>query len=280
MSLANYHTHSFFCDGEGELEDYVLEALEKGFDALGFSSHAPIPNFKSYVMDESRLPAYCEQIRNLKVKYRDKIQIYLGLEIDYIPAVVGPGSAQFACLGLDYTIGSIHFIKDPRDGQYWELDESAAGFAKITEEIFKGRMEDFISYYYLILRQMLRLHNPDIIGHLDLVQKFNSHNEFFSENEKWYQDEVRQTLQVIAAAGSILEINTGGIARGYVKSPYPSAWIIAEARKLGIPIILSSDAHTPKALDAAFEQAKELLRGAGYFFQRRIYNGIWQDTLL
>jgi len=280
MSLANYHTHSVFCDGEGDLESYVLAALTCGFDALGFSSHAPIPDFKTYVMDDSQLQTYCDTIRNLQIKYRNNIQIYLGLEIDYIPAVLGPGSPQFSCLGLDYKIGSVHFIKNPSNGQYWELDESSEGFEKIIEEIFKGKIQDFISYYYLLLRQMIRQHNPDIIGHLDLIKKFNSNSDYFSEDAPWYVAEVRQTLQAIAAAGSILEINTGGIARGYLKTPYPSAWIIAEARKLGIPIILSSDAHLPGSVNAGFEQAIALLHKAGYFFQRRLVNGRWQDTLL
>ncbi len=115
---------------------------------------------------------------------------------------------------------------------------------------------------------------------MDLVKKFNSNNEFFREDEKWYMDEVYQTLNAISAAGSILEINTGGISRGYIKSVYPSTWILKAANRLGIPIILNSDAHSPKFIKAYFEQAIETARGLGYSSQRRLINGGWNDTLL
>lgn len=280
MSLANYHTHSCFCDGEGEPESYVIEAIERGLDAIGFSSHAPISLFKSYVMEDSRLPTYCDTIKKLKVKYRNKIQIYLGLEIDYIPDAIGPGSPQFKGLGLDYTIGSIHFIKNPYKGEFWEVDESPAALEKLIREIFKGNVYDFISYYFLLIRQMIKEHNPNIIGHLDLIKKFNSSNEFFEENNELYVKEVAETLRVIAAAGSVLEINTGGISRGYIKTLYPSTWIIKECKRLGIPIILNSDAHSPNSVDACFNLALEILQGAGYSQQRRLVNGSWKDTLL
>lgn len=280
MSLANYHTHSCFCDGEGEPESYVKEALCCGFDAIGFSSHAPISLFKSYVMEDTKLNSYCDTIKNLKAKYKDQIQIYLGLEVDYIPNVSGPSSPQFSGLELDFTIGSIHFMKNPHNGEYLSVDENAPCFERIMQEVFKGKIQDFISYYYTLIRQMIREHNPSIIGHLDLVKKFNSNNEFFREDEKWYIDEVNQTLQVIAAAGSIVEINTGGISRGYIKSLYPSTWILKECRKLGIPIMLNSDAHSPKFIKAHFEQAIEIINGVGYSCQRRLINGSWKDTLL
>ncbi len=280
MSLANYHTHCFFCDGEEEPESYVQEALNCGFDAIGFSSHAPISFFRSYVMEDSKLQTYCDTIKKLKVKYNDEIQIYLGLEVDYIPDAIGPSSPQFSGLELDYTIGSIHFMKNLKNGEYLSVDESVQGFNKLLKEIFNGKIQDFISYYYLLIRQMIREHNPSIIGHLDLVKKFNSNNEYFYEDEKWYINEVYQTLQVIAAVGSVLEINTGGISRGYTKSLYPSTWILEESKRLGIPIILNSDAHSPKFLNAYFDQAIETINRVGYSSQRRLMNGSWNNTLL
>ena len=280
MSLANYHTHSCFCDGEGELESYVKEALSYGFDAIGFTSHAPLPFYKSYVMENSKLKLYCDMINQLKAKYEGMIQIYLGLEVDYIPEVIGTRSPQFQDLGLDYTIGSIHLMKNPENGEYLCVDESAIDFNKLLQEVFKGDVEKYITNYYTLIRQMIKEHNPSIIGHLDLVKKFNSNNEFFREDEKWYMDEVYQTLNAISAAGSILEINTGGISRGYIKSVYPSTWILKAANRLGIPIILNSDAHSPKFIKAYFEQAIETARGLGYSSQRRLINGGWNDTLL
>ena len=39
---ANYHTHTTFCDGSASARRMVETAIEKGFDAIGFSSHSDI----------------------------------------------------------------------------------------------------------------------------------------------------------------------------------------------------------------------------------------------
>ena len=85
MSLFNLHTHSKYCDGKGDPEEYVISAIEKGFHTLGFSSHAPVPFKNNFaVEDDDRLIDYCERIRGLQRKYNDRISICCALEIDYI----------------------------------------------------------------------------------------------------------------------------------------------------------------------------------------------------
>src|SRR5688572_6616337 len=99
---ANYHTHSNYCDGKGELAEYVTAAREKNIISLGFSSHAPVPFDCKWCMPKARLDGYLEEIEGLKKSNRD-IEIYKGLEIDFIPGVVSPN--DFDQL-LDFTIGS------------------------------------------------------------------------------------------------------------------------------------------------------------------------------
>lgn len=108
--LANYHTHSAFCDGEMMPEDYVLAAVRKGFSAIGFTSHAPVPFCTDWTMKPENLDKYIENINDLKKKYKNQIQIYTGLETDFYP-----GSADFRNHpGVDFTIGSVHFIHDQK----------------------------------------------------------------------------------------------------------------------------------------------------------------------
>ena len=42
----NFHTHHKLCGhAGGTAEDYVLEAVEHGFEELGFSDHAPFDKY-------------------------------------------------------------------------------------------------------------------------------------------------------------------------------------------------------------------------------------------
>ena len=93
MELANYHTHCYLCDGEGEPEQYVEEAIKKGFIALGFSSHAPIPIPNDWTLRQSTLSTYKNRIEKLKRVYKNRIQIYFA-SLPVVPnsglTVVGP----------------------------------------------------------------------------------------------------------------------------------------------------------------------------------------------
>src|SRR5687768_9967132 len=101
---SNFHTHSSFCDGKGELSEYVQEAKKLKMLSLGFSSHAPVPFPTKWCMKSERLPEYLESVRKLKVLNHD-LDIYAGLEVDFIPGVTSPNVFKNK---LDYTIGSVH----------------------------------------------------------------------------------------------------------------------------------------------------------------------------
>src|SRR4051812_3940064 len=114
---ANFHTHSKYCDGKGELQEYINSARKNGVIALGFSSHAPVPFECKWCMKRSNLDAYLDEIEGLQKENSD-LEIYKSLEIDFIPGVISP--FQFRDQ-LDYTIGSIHFVDKLPDGKPWEI---------------------------------------------------------------------------------------------------------------------------------------------------------------
>ncbi|KGK88601.1 histidinol-phosphatase HisJ [Clostridium sp. HMP27] len=268
MNYSNYHTHCFFCDGKGGPEDYIKRAISLNFHSLGFSSHAPVHVPSSWTMKEENLNNYVETIKRLKERYKNQIQIYCGLEIDYFPGVSGPDSEKFKGLELDYTIGSIHFMKNKDTGEYLTVDGDEEEYTRIIEVFFKGDVQAFVAEYYGLIRGMLSIHNPHIVGHLDLIRKNNKNERYFNETEDWYKEEVIKTLRAIKNSGAILEVNTGAISRGYLTTPYPSPWILEECYELDIPITLNSDGHSPENLDAFFDESLNMLRYAGY---RQIY---------
>ncbi len=280
MGISSFHVHSRFCDGSGEPEEYILKALEAGFCAIGFSSHAPLPFENDWTMKKTEVQTYCQEIRRLQTKYRECISVYLGLEIDYLPGLSGPRSEQFNALNLDYVIGSIHVADFVPEGPYLSVDGSEAEYLQLLEQVYHGDIQAMVTDYFHRVREMVIIHHPDIVGHLDIIKKNNPQERYFSEKEAWYIEAVQATLELIARSGVIVEVNTGGIARNYVDDLYPSSWILAECRRLNIPIMLNSDAHHPEALSAYYDQALDRLACLGFEKQRILINHIWTEDEL
>ena len=107
----NYHTHTTWCDGKDSPETVVLAAIEKGFGAIGFSSHAMLPeDDTSWVLTPEKAPRYAAEIRSLAKKYEGRIRILCGVEADYVPGGATPDRRAYAAISPDYIIGSVHFV--------------------------------------------------------------------------------------------------------------------------------------------------------------------------
>lgn len=268
MRWANFHTHSNFCDGVGEPQGYVVEAIKQGVAALGFSSHAPLPFSTSWHMPPGALAGYCQTVRRLQQENAGRLPIFLGLEIDFIPGVTSPQAPRFQPFGLDYTIGSVHFVDRTPEGVLWEIDGHPESFARGLEEGFGGDIRRLVESYYGLIREMVQTACPDVIGHFDVIKKNNPRERYFSETEPWYKEAVFETLDVIAASQRILEVNTGGIVRKRTDALYPSPWILERCLALDIPVTLSSDAHMPEHVTAGFDGAADVLWEIGF---REVY---------
>ena len=79
--LQNLHTHTKYCDGKNSAEEMVERAIELGFESLGFSGHAPMPDSipAAYAMTKEDVPKYIAEIDSLKEKYADKFAILGGI---------------------------------------------------------------------------------------------------------------------------------------------------------------------------------------------------------
>lgn len=264
MTWANYHTHCDLCDGHGRPEAYVRQALQQGARALGFSSHAPLPFETVWTMKPADLEGYCRLIQDLKRRHAGDLPIFLGLEIDYIPAITSPKAPCFESIGLDFSIGAVHFVGTDGDDTPWTVDGPPELFARGLARGHQGNIRAVVETYYALVREMVQTAPPDVVAHLDLVKKNNRGHKYFSEAESWYRQAVFDTLEVIAAAGVILEVNTGGIARQRTDALYPSPWILGRCFDLDIPLTLSADAHRPEHITAGFADAGGVLLEAGY----------------
>lgn len=279
MIYFSFHTHTTYCDGKNSAEEFVLHAIGLGLKSIGFSSHAPLPQKESWSMLESDLEAYVKEIKLLKEFYKDDIEIYLSLEIDYIPGVT-KSFEEFKRIGeLDYTIGSVHLVKTDVESKYWFLDGPDTNYSSGIEKYFNNDAQKAITAYFDQLIEMVETQKPDVIGHADKV-KMNNKNRFFLESDSWYLSLIDKSIRSIKASGSIIEINTRGIYKKKSDSFFPDGYFLSECRKHNIPITISSDAHQLKELISEFDNAVEYVKKLGFDSIRIFENGKWIDQVI
>ncbi|SDL85734.1 histidinol-phosphatase (PHP family) [Catalinimonas alkaloidigena] len=280
MSWTNYHSHCRYCDGKGEPEVFAQRAIELGLDAYGFSSHGPVPFETTWNMRAEDVTHYLSEIHQLREKYRDQIQLYCGMEVDFVPGLISVQHGIVREAGLDYTIGSIHFVDAYADGTPWEIDGPHEGFLRGLHEIFEGDVKRAVRRYFELTRQMIREAPPSVVGHVDKIKMQNEGGTLFSEEDGWYQDEVAETLRTIADARLTVEVNTRGLYKKKTEETYPSRWILERMWAMDIPVMLNSDAHRPNEITAYFEEAALLLQDVGYTHVQILYDGRWQSVPL
>lgn len=269
---ANFHTHSKYCDGKGELTEYVEHARALGMKCIGFSSHAPIPFPTQWTMKTERFADYLAEIDNIQSTYSD-IQIYKGLEVDYIPSVTSPNLFKDK---LDYTIGSVHFVEKFPNGTGWEIDGSHALFLEGLDKIFNNNIQDAIVRYFELTREMISSACPSVIGHLDKIKIQNIDNKFFHENDAWYQEEIKKTIDAVFTSGAIVEVNTRGIYQKKSATTYPSPWILELLHEKRIPVTISSDAHHKGDLINYFPETAAMLNQIGFKNLTVFSEGVWK----
>jgi histidinol-phosphatase (PHP family) len=265
----NYHCHTNFCDGKKPVADVVAQAASMGMLAIGVSSHAPLPFPNKWSMKPDSFNSYLGEIDKAKEQNKS-IQVYAGLEVDFIPGKISPFDFKDR---LDYTIGSVHFADNG-----WEIDNTYDIFLDGLTSNFDGSIRKAIARYFGLTREMVKTTPPNIVGHMDKIKMHNRGNRFFQEEEPWYREQIDLTLDTIAEAGCIIEVNTRGIYQNKTDTTYPSPWILREILKKNIPITLSSDAHHPDDLVNRFPETARELANIGFKKIRILLNGKWKDV--
>lgn len=260
MYYSTIHTHTNYCDGNNTPEEMVLAAINKGMKTIGISTHGPLPFKAKWAVDDDKVQTYIDEIIALKEKYKDKIDVLLGMELDYFIDTEFEHVDKNIFEYLDYIVGSIHYLGRYEDGRPWTVDGAYENFLDGINVSYGGDTKKAIIDYYDHLSKMVRKYKPTVIGHMDLVKKNNKNNRLFNEDEAWYKDSVCKCLDIIKDTDSVIEINTGAIARGYMIEQYPSRWILEEINLRHIPITINSDAHSDENIAYKFDEMYELVK--------------------
>lgn len=247
MRYSNFHTHTTFSDGKNSIRENIEAAIAKDMISLGFSDHSYTDFDLTYCIKKEDLPKYISEVRAMQAEYADRIEIYLGYELD--------GFAKMDNRELfDYTIGDCHYVRTP-DGLR-SVDNNVRDFVDIGETVFGGDYIAFSKAYYEIYAERMPIIRPDILGHIDLVTKFG----YVDEDDPRYRAYATEALVASLEVCPIVEMNTGAISRGHRTTPYPAPFMLREIRERGGRIILSSDSHRATDLTASFDDCLEILR--------------------
>lgn len=248
--LANFHTHTNFSHGKDSPEDNVIYAIEQGFESLGFTGHSYTDFDLSYCMTDTK--GYMAEINRLKEKYKREIEIYLGLEEDIF--------SKEREDGFDYIIGSAHYVK--KDGEYYPIDYDL-GNTKKAIEVFGSPLK-LAENYFESLCEYIEIKKPDIVGHFDLITKYDEQETLLFLGDSEYMEIAKKYLKRALKSDPVFEINTGAISRGLRNTPYPCEELLYELFKNDAKIILSSDSHKKEDLAFWFKEAKDMLYDIGF----------------
>ncbi|MCG3172305.1 MAG: Histidinol-phosphatase [Myxococcota bacterium] len=247
----DYHIHTKLCGhADGEMEEYVEQAIAAGLDEMGFSDHMPMEVWGRHdptlTMRLQDMIEYHDRVKELRHWYRDRIRIKFGIEADYVPGKEREIGDFLREWNFDYVIGSVHFLGD------WGFDDPR------YMEGYERRGVDNVYYaFFKVIRMSAESGLFDIIGHADLVKKFGH------RPERDLKPEFDDLAASFARSGVAVEINTSGL-RKPVGEIYPHPALVRACREYGVPVIATSDAHTPGDVGRDLHLARKLAVDSGH----------------
>jgi len=273
--IKQLHTHTKYCDGLNSAEEMVEAAIECGCDLIGFSGHENTPFDESWCMTKESTAEYLVEVSRLKREYAGKIQVKLGIERDYYSTVTCDDEGE--PFPFDYVIGSVHYIRvgneDESGVEYIPVDENRELLEAAVAKHFDGDVYKLTDAYFALVADVVEKTDADIIGHFDLITKFNEDGGLFDESDARYVQSALEAVRKLVPYGKPFEVNVGAILRGYRSTPYPAKFILEEIHRLGGKIIVTGDCHDVESVKACvtgvpgkldLDEVRKLLEECGF----------------
>jgi len=252
--IVDTHIHTFICKhAEGTNEEYILDAIKKNIDVIGFSEHAPFFGIDDeHRGSEKDTLKHLNELKKLKEKYKDQIKILIGLEMDYLPSKEKQIREYLKDKELDYIMGSVHFATDKTLIEIYEKKRV------YTEKIFNE--------YFEMLEKAVKSNLFNCLSHPDLILITGMESELFYEK-------IKKVIMTMKEHKIAYEINTSG----YFKTRYdhktndlePTTKIMPDFKAIkfaadnNIPLSIGSDSHSPNNLTRYFEKTRNKLKELG-----------------
>lgn len=244
-TLYESHMHTPLCKhAKGEPEEYAAVAEQRGLTGIIVTCHNPTHDGwgTRYRMDVSQFEDYVALVARAREAWAGRVDVRLGMECDYYPGAETWLEDLLGRAEFHHVLGSVH----PELAEY-------------KERYFNGDVFELQRTYFEHLAQAAESGLFDTLAHPDLVKNF--------EPAKWQLErlwpDIQHSLDRIAKTGVAMELNTSGLNKR-VPEMNPGARILAEMRERNIPVVIGADAHEPQRVGANYEEALDLLEGAGY----------------
>lgn len=250
--IANYHTHTYRCHhATGTEEEYILHAIAAGVRTLGFSDHAPLilpPQADAVFINGSRMAPdraadYFSTLSALREKYRAQIDIHIGFEVEYDPAILALSLPFYRNFPTEYLLLGQHFLRYRADCRIPLAQDMASRVREYVGLVCAGIRTGLFTY----------VAHPDFMIGCGIVR---------TEQFAPYVELLAPIITEAKAADIPLEYNLLGQAQGRVY-PDRSFWkMVADA---GAPTVIGCDAHSPERMANAreWEQAQRTLASLG-----------------
>lgn len=242
--LQNLHTHTLRCGhATGADVDYIQAAMRGGFDTLGFSEHSPHQYPGGYIsrshISLDSLEEYVKTISTLQKEFEGQIQILLGSEIEYYPALFDDSVKRLQDAGITYLILGQHWVDNevglPYLGRPFEDERT---LQKYLKQLCAGMNSGLMTYVC----------HPDVPN--------------FTGSRQLYDDIMRAVCREANSCGLAVEYNLWGIHK---KGNYPCDRFWRIAAEENCKAVIGVDAHDPGILEnkELYTKAEGFLKSLG-----------------
>ena len=257
------HVHSHYCPhgSNDSFEEYLTKAIELGIEEITFTEHMTMPEglvlygidkefLSSAAANIEEMKKYLKEASYYKEKYKDKIKINVGLEVDYLEGYEEFTTNMLNEYGkyLDDAIISVHI--GMYDEKYYAFD-CIESFEELLNKL--GSVEKIYNLYYNTLlkgiKSNLGNYKPKRIGHPTLIRIFNKLYPINYKNDKLFEEIINE----VKLRNYELDCNTAGLRKQYCGEKYPSGDLYDLAIKNNIQMVYGSDSHEAKDVGFNFK---------------------------
>ena len=244
--LSDYHVHTYYSDdSECPMEEIIQRAILLGLDEIAFTEHVDYGVKSDLNCNYSN---YFKEVEEMKEKYRGKISIKAGIEFGVQTHTIPFFQKDFETYPFEFVILSNHQVNDK-------------GFWKYQFQEGKSQEEFQTAYYEAIYEVVLKYKNYSVLGHLDMIKRYDTYGEY---PDSIIMDMVDKILYQVIADGKGIEVNTSCFRYG-LKDLTPSRPILKRYLQLGGRILtIGSDTHIIDHLGAYIQEVKGMLKDLGF----------------
>jgi histidinol-phosphatase (PHP family) len=264
FSYHSGHSGQFCRHAKGDLRAVIERAIEAGFTQYGLSEHCPRYRDADLFGDEAEhggVPAlqtaftdYAKHAFELRAEYADRIELIVGFETERLPP--GDWAERMRAIrqsaAFEYMVGSVHDV----DGVF--VDYKPEITRALSAQL--GGDDALHARYFDAITDLVTTLKPEVVGHIDLVRKFDGPNARFSAA---VQPHIDRALEAVRAAGAVLDVNCGAHRRG-LSPVYPLPHILLRARQMGVGVTLGDDGHGAHDVGVGLDACMRAIADAGY----------------